>query len=107
LQAGIANFLQGYQCRRISLDRTLDGRTSRTSYEEGKEKCDVCLQSESGARGLSTGEAEVASLSDRRVERGTKRQWLSTQEFQQQEEQLKEMKRARRAATTISIVDLN
>jgi hypothetical protein len=48
LQASMANFLQGYQCRRISLDRTLDSRTNRTGYEEGKEKCDVCLQSELG-----------------------------------------------------------
>jgi superfamily II DNA helicase RecQ len=109
LQASMADFLQGYQCRRISLDRTLDGRTNRTGCEEGEEKCDVCLQSESGkeAQELSTEEAEAASPSDRRVERGSKRQWSSTQEFQQQEGQLREMKRARRAATTTSIVDLN
>ena len=48
LQASIADFLQGYQYRRISLDRALDSRTNRTGYKEGEEKCDVCLQSESG-----------------------------------------------------------
>ena len=105
----MADFLQGYQCRRISLDRALDGRTNRTGCEEGEEKCDVCLQSESGkeAQELSTEEAETASPSDRRVERGPKRQWSSIQEFQQQEGQLREMKRARRAATTTSLVDLD
>jgi superfamily II DNA helicase RecQ len=42
LDASCREFLSNTQCRRISLDRGLDGRQDRLACEEGEEKCDFC-----------------------------------------------------------------
>ena len=42
LDASCREFLSSTQCRRISLDRGLDGRQDRVMCEEGEEKCDFC-----------------------------------------------------------------
>lgn len=42
LDASCREFLSHTQCRRISLDRGLDGRQDRLACEEGEEKCDFC-----------------------------------------------------------------
>ena len=38
----VDQFISGAQCRRIDLDRELDGRMNRRRCEEGEERCDVC-----------------------------------------------------------------
>ncbi len=35
-------FLEGGSCRRIALDKHMDGRSDRTACEVGEERCDVC-----------------------------------------------------------------
>jgi len=35
-------FLGGHQCRRIALDKHMDGRQDRTGCETGESRCDVC-----------------------------------------------------------------
>ena len=35
------NFVAGYHCRRIIIDRVIDGRIDRVEYEEGEEACDI------------------------------------------------------------------
>lgn len=42
LDASCREFLSSTQCRRIALDRGLDGRQDRVICEEGEEKCDFC-----------------------------------------------------------------
>ncbi|TKW60305.1 MAG: DUF3505 domain-containing protein [Blastochloris viridis] len=44
LSIGSREFLSTSQCRRIALDRALDGRASRQVCEAGEEKCDFCLE---------------------------------------------------------------
>ncbi|KAL6359919.1 hypothetical protein LRP88_07347 [Fusarium phalaenopsidis] len=44
LSIGSREFLSTSQCRRIALDRALDGRASRQACEAGEEKCDFCLE---------------------------------------------------------------
>lgn len=34
------------QCKRVILDRVMDGREDRTECEPGEEKCDICLTKE-------------------------------------------------------------
>nr|CEG05029.1 unnamed protein product [Fusarium clavum] len=43
LDASCQEFLSSSQCRRIALDRGLDGRQVRVACEEGEQKCDFCL----------------------------------------------------------------
>jgi superfamily II DNA helicase RecQ len=38
----IADFVARYNCRRIIIDRIMDGRMDRVGCEEGEEQCDVC-----------------------------------------------------------------
>ena len=42
IEEAMEEFLQGEQCRRVTLDREMDGRVDRVSCEEGEEVCDVC-----------------------------------------------------------------
>ena len=42
----IAEFIQPDLCRRIIMDRVMDGRDDREQCEEGEEKCDVCRADE-------------------------------------------------------------
>lgn len=41
-EASMRAFLAGESCRRIALDKHMDGRTDRSGCERGEEKCDVC-----------------------------------------------------------------
>jgi hypothetical protein len=36
------DFVAGYNCRRIIMDRVMNGRMNRIGCEEGEEQCDVC-----------------------------------------------------------------
>jgi superfamily II DNA helicase RecQ len=38
----ILEFVSGVECRRVILDRVMDGRMGRTECEEGELKCDIC-----------------------------------------------------------------
>ena len=38
----IVDFMAGYNCRRVIMDRVMDGRMDRVGCEEGEEACDVC-----------------------------------------------------------------
>jgi hypothetical protein len=42
----VDRFISGAQCRRIDLDREMDGRVDRVGCEEGEERCDVCRKSD-------------------------------------------------------------
>ena len=44
LQSSMADFLQGQQCRRVSLDLVMDGRADRTSCQGEELECDVYIQ---------------------------------------------------------------
>ena len=44
MEEAMEEFLGGEQCRRVTLDREMDGRVDRVSCEEGEEACDVCRQ---------------------------------------------------------------
>ncbi len=41
-EPAMKTFLKGESCRRIPLDRHMDGRGDRTACEVGEERCDVC-----------------------------------------------------------------
>jgi superfamily II DNA helicase RecQ len=38
----IDDFMAGYNCRRVIMDRVMDGRIDRMECEDGEEQCDVC-----------------------------------------------------------------
>ena len=38
----IVDFVAGYNCRRVIMDRIMDGRMDRVGCEEGEEQCNVC-----------------------------------------------------------------
>jgi superfamily II DNA helicase RecQ len=40
----VEEFVAGYSCRRVVMDRVMDGHTNRVMCEEGEERCDVCQQ---------------------------------------------------------------
>jgi superfamily II DNA helicase RecQ len=40
------DFVAGYHCRRVIMDRVMDGRMDRVECEEGEEACDVCQRSQ-------------------------------------------------------------
>ena len=42
----VDQFISSAQCRRVDLDREMDGRVDRTRCEEGEERCDVCQNSD-------------------------------------------------------------
>ncbi|KAG8352196.1 hypothetical protein FVEN_g9667 [Fusarium venenatum] len=42
LDPSCREFLRGGQCRRVALDRALDGRQDRQACEDGEERCDFC-----------------------------------------------------------------
>ena len=41
-EGNTVDYVEKDQCRRITLDRCMDGRTDREGCEDGEEKCDVC-----------------------------------------------------------------
>ena len=43
-------FMQGDVCRRVPLDRHMDGRSDRQSYERGEERCDICRGAPRGTK---------------------------------------------------------
>ena len=42
----IVDFVAGYNCRRVIMDRIMDGRMDRVGCEEGEEQCDVCWRNQ-------------------------------------------------------------
>src|SRR5450432_3502659 len=42
----IVDFMAGYNCRRVIMDRIMDGRMDRVGCEEGEEPCDVCQRNQ-------------------------------------------------------------
>jgi hypothetical protein len=42
----VDRFISGAQCRRIDLDQEMDSRVDRLRCEDGKERCDVCQESD-------------------------------------------------------------
>jgi superfamily II DNA helicase RecQ len=41
-QEKVDRFISGAQCRRVGLDREMDGRVDRVRCEEGEERCNIC-----------------------------------------------------------------
>lgn len=50
IEAGMQEFLDGDICRRVVLDREMDGRVDRLGCEIGEEKCDICQQRPRGEK---------------------------------------------------------
>jgi superfamily II DNA helicase RecQ len=75
-EAAMKVFLAGDSCRRIALDKHMDGRSDRLGCEMGEERCDVC----------------------RGHPRGTKRRQIVVQNADEQEEARKEARVAEKAA---------
>ena len=49
-EQGMKDFLEGKQCRRVVLDREMDGRADRGGCEVGEERCDVCRRRPRGEK---------------------------------------------------------
>lgn len=43
-------YLDGGKCRRVILDREMDGRVDRIACESGEKRCDICSGSARGRR---------------------------------------------------------
>ncbi|KAH7116674.1 hypothetical protein B0J13DRAFT_459152 [Dactylonectria estremocensis] len=61
-------FVEGRDCRRMVLDRVMDGRMDRWECEEGEERCDVCQRR--GGIWEEEAVAEVADEGERATEAG-------------------------------------
>jgi hypothetical protein len=45
-QQKVKRFVSRAACRRVYLDREMDGRIDRVRYEDEEERCDVCQASD-------------------------------------------------------------
>jgi superfamily II DNA/RNA helicase len=50
IEKGMKMFIQGDVCRRVPLDRHMDGRSDRQSCERGEERCDICCGAPRGTK---------------------------------------------------------
>lgn len=50
MERGMHEYLEGGKCRRVTLDREMDGRIDRIGCESGEKRCDVCNGTASGRR---------------------------------------------------------
>ncbi|KAK1914352.1 hypothetical protein P3342_007598 [Pyrenophora teres f. teres] len=50
LERPAKEFLTGESCRRIAIDKHMDGRQNRQQCELGESKCDICEQHSSGTK---------------------------------------------------------
>jgi hypothetical protein len=66
-------FIGGAKCRRVVLDKQMDGRTDRVRCEAGEERCNVCQEGPSGVKRNrnreSIGETEKREAEKREVEK--------------------------------------
>jgi superfamily II DNA helicase RecQ len=58
LEPPVKEFLDDGQCRRISIDKEMDGRTDRQRCEPGEEKCDFCQLHPGGLKRAAAEEAQ-------------------------------------------------
>ena len=120
LQSSMVDFLQGQQCRRISLDLAMDGRADRTSCQEEEMMCDVCMQAREdvGLLERTVGESsprqqgsqhERPSYKRKRAASQQENILLSTtlQEHQSAQSQLNRERIARRAEISTSAIELS
>lgn len=61
LDGGMLEFISGMGCRRVVLDRVMDGWTQRVGCKEGEEECDVCTRGR-GAESSDEEEGEGLGL---------------------------------------------
>ncbi|KAF5139522.1 putative ATP-dependent DNA helicase Q1 [Metarhizium anisopliae] len=73
------DYVEKDQCRRIILDRSMDGRTDREECEDGEEKCDVCSrycyedsEEAQGSQGNSAYDEAQAILKGRKRRRNSR-----------------------------------
>ncbi|KAK5685703.1 hypothetical protein LTR17_027000, partial [Elasticomyces elasticus] len=55
-------YLEGLQCRRVVIDRCMDGREDRVGCEEGEQMCDVCMEVRKSRRRSSIDEQGVIEV---------------------------------------------
>ncbi|KAJ0328460.1 hypothetical protein COL922a_013181 [Colletotrichum nupharicola] len=88
-------YLQGVECRRVVLDRVMDGRTDRFGCEDGEELCDVCRawsleekerdDDEKGSRGHDTAGQAAFHRQERQMQL---RRWQVSQETMRESEEV-------------------
>ncbi|KAK1837728.1 hypothetical protein CCHR01_19648 [Colletotrichum chrysophilum] len=88
-------YLQGVECRRVVLDRVMDGRTDRFGCEDGEELCDVCRgwslgdkerdDDEKGSRGNDTAGQAAFHRQERQMQVG---RWQVSQEMMRESEEV-------------------
>ena len=67
-EPAMKTFLKGESCRRIALDKHMDGREDRTACEVGEERCDVCCGRPRGTKRRRIVVDNGAAVDDGRTE---------------------------------------
>jgi len=111
VEEGMWDDIAGQGCRRIVLDREMDGRTDRAGCEEGEERCDRCVEGEEeeGREGLDVVEELEEDIRAKEggleggIEARTRVEW--TQEMRRREG-LGRRERERRKRETLEVMRL-
>ncbi|KDN59860.1 hypothetical protein CSUB01_11029 [Colletotrichum sublineola] len=64
-EAATEEYVAGGGCRRVVLDRVMDGRTDRLGCEDDEEACDICREQQQAAVVAASGEAVEGSQAER------------------------------------------
>lgn len=85
-----AEYVEKEQCRRITLDIAMDGRTDRDECEEGEEKCDVCRRRGSGETEETAGSHDDEAYDEARTTFESQRREIQFQEWEDMQRVMKE-----------------
>jgi superfamily II DNA helicase RecQ len=111
LQSSMVDFLQGQQCRRVSLDLAMDGAVDRTSCLGEEVECDVCVRAREDDGHQEYGAAEHQHYSRKRKRALSPQEQLlphaAMQQHQAAQSQLEEARVVRRADMSTSAVDIS
>jgi hypothetical protein len=120
LQSSMGDFLQGQQCRRVSLDLVIDGRANRTSCQGEELECDVCVgaRADVGSQEQAVMESVPSQEAPRHQHQSRKRKRVPSQqgdvehsaalqEHQAAQSQLNKERVMRRAEISTSALDLS
>jgi superfamily II DNA helicase RecQ len=120
LQSSMGDFLQGQQCRRVSLDLVIDGRANRTSCQGEELECDVCVgaRADVGSQEQAVVESVPSQEAPRHQHQSRKRKRVPSQqedmehsaalqEHQAAQSQLNKERVMRRAEISTSALDLS
>jgi superfamily II DNA helicase RecQ len=88
LEGAMQEFIRGQQCRRIPLDREMDGRSDRTGCEGDEQACDVCRRPSTGRRKRRF--VTVGEAGEQQVVKRVKRRGGAEVEVEEEEEETEE-----------------